>query len=188
MKTLLKHITPIILSFALGALVFHSKPTPRQGCIQQVPAKAINYITNNTVPVIVKEVRYKSIRDTIHDTIKIPVDSAKLAQDWLTKRYYNPVILDDSNGVITAKLMVTKNRLASWQVHKKLFVHSYKVYPPPVRKLFLGGGVIAYPDKVSMLAGGIYMDKHERAFGFMVDPVHNGIYLSAYWKLSFKKK
>jgi len=186
MKSLLKHIVPFILAFVLGALVFHSKPTPRQGCIQQVPAKSISYAVRTVAPVIIKEVR--TVYDSIHDSIPMPVDSAKLAQDWLMKRYYNPVILNDSNGIITAKLMITKNRLASWEVHKKLFVHSYKVYQKPVRKLFLGGGVIAYPDKLGMLAGGIYMDKHERAFGFMYDPVHNGIFLSAYWKLSFKKK
>jgi len=183
---ILKHIIPLLLAFALGAIMFHGKTTPREKCIQKIPTKSINYITTETVPVIIKEIH--SIRDTIHDTIKMPADSAALARDWLTKRFYNPTILNDTNGLITAKFMITKNRLASWQVNKKLFVHSYKIYQPKTRKVLLGGGILVYPDRFGIYAGGIYQDKHDRAFELMYDPINRGLFLSAFWKINFRKK
>ena len=188
LKIILKHVVPLLLAFALGAVMFHSKTPIREKCIQAIPKKSINYITNTTVPVIVKEVHYNSVYDTIHDTIKMPADSAELAQDWLTKRYYNPTILDDTNGLITAKFMITKNRLASWKVNKKLFVHSYKIYEPKTRKVLLGGGVLVYPDRFGLFAGGIYQDRHDRAYELMYDPINRGIFLSAFWKIRFRKK
>ena len=187
-KIFLKQVVPLLLAFALGAVMFHSKTPIREKCIQAIPKKSINYITNTTVPVIVKEVHYNSVYDTIHDTIKMPADSAELAQDWLTKRYYNPTILDDTNGLITAKFMITKNRLASWKVNKKLFVHSYKIYEPKTRKVLLGGGVLVYPDRFGLFAGGIYQDRHDRAYELMYDPINRGIFLSAFWKIRFRKK
>jgi len=180
-----KHIIPLLLAFALGAVVFHSNP-PREKCIQKLPAKSISYLRTETVPVIVKELY--STHDTIHDTIKMPKDSSELARDWLTKRYYNPTILNDTNGLITAKFMVTKNRLAKWEVQKKLYVHSYKVYMPPTRKFFIGGGVLAYPDRFGFFAGGMYQDRHDRAFEFMYDPINRGFFASAFWKIRFRKK
>ena len=187
-KIFLKQVVPLLLAFTLGAVMFHSKTQTREKCIQKVPAKAINYITTETVPVIVKEIHYNSIRDTIHDTIKMPADSAALAQDWLTKRYYNPTILNDTNGLITAKFMITKNRLATWEVSKKLFVHSYKIYEPKTRKVLLGGGILVYPDRFGLFAGGMYQDRHDRAYELMYDPINRGIFLSAFWKIRFRKK
>jgi len=184
MFNVLKHIVPLLLAFALGAVMFHNK-NPREKCIQAIPSKAISYITNNTVPVIIKEVH--SVYDTIHDTILMPKDSADLAEDWLAKRYYNPTILDDTNGLITAKFMVTKNRLAEWEVSKKLFVHSYKVYVPPRRKVMLGAGVLAYADRFGVFGGGIYKDRHDRTFEAMYDPINKGIFLAAFWKIKLKK-
>ena len=187
-KIILKHVIPLLLAFILGAVMFHSKQVTREKCIQTIPKKSINYITTETVPVIVKEIKYNTFRDTIHDTIKTPADSAALAQDWLTKRYYNPTILDDTNGLITAKFMVTKNRLAKWEVQKKLYVHSYKIYEPKTRKVLLGGGILVYPDRFGLFAGGMYQDRHDRAFQLMYDPINRGVFLSAFWKIRFRKK
>jgi len=187
-KIVLRHIVPLLIAFILGAIMFQSRAPKREKCIKAVPAKAINYITTTNVPVIVKEVRYQSIRDTVHDTIKMPSDSALLAQDWLTKRYYNPTILNDTNGIIKVNFMVTKNRLASWKVEKKLFVHSYKVYVPPRRKLLLGAGVLAYPDHFGAFGGAIYQDRRDRSFEAMYDPINKGIFIAAFWKLNFREK
>ena len=180
MKTWAKIIS-YLLAFALGAILFHQKQRPPNGCIQQLPARTISYPVVTYAPVVQKEISHTT--DTLKVEIPAKIDSLTIIVDYFKKRHYIDTIANDTNALIVISDTVSRNRILSRSVQKRFFTHSYKVYPPAKAHFFAGAAIGGNGSRFGFAPSLLYQDKHARLWGVNYDIFQKQIFISAYFRI-----
>lgn len=131
-----------------------------------------------------------SIPDTIYDTIFIhddgTVDSAAIIKDWLTIRNYADTLVNNDTATLIVFDQVYKNRIQNRRY--SLLMHPQPVvYSEKRTKLFAGFGANGWTDAFGVHGTLAILTKKDHLYSISYDPINKSVYLSLYWKISFRK-
>lgn len=117
MKNYLNAIPWIIISFLLSTM-FVYRECNRPIKIEYLPGDTItktDTIKGDSIPVPYPLIEIQKEDSVVYIEVPSAIDSAKIARDYFAKRYYSPVIIDDSLLYVRIEAMVTENKL-KWVV------------------------------------------------------------------------
>jgi len=186
----LKQIPYILLVVAFGYIMFLRECTHCPECEpcdtiveHHYHTDTVNSVDTAYVPRIVNHYH----TDTLIDTIEV-------YNDYFTINYYHDTILDDTNGFITISDSVTQNRIVYRRPVVRIFPHiitettTIRLKPELRNKVFMGLGVGRSVEEFGLSANVGLMTKRDNLYTISYDVLNKDIYLSMYWKLSFRKR
>ncbi len=194
MKTL-----PWIIIIVLIVVVFLQREcTPVPDCPPCLPCTLQHCDSTKGDTVFYQDTTYVPVPHFI-DTgstkyVYIPVDSADIIADYLSKKEYGDTLANDTNLFIAVYDVMQYNRIISRHPVIKFYptivtkTNTVTLNAEPVRKLFAGMGVGRNPHEFSLTANLMYMSKRDNAYSFSYDVFNKDMYLTMYWKIKLKKR
>jgi hypothetical protein len=177
-----------------------------QQCRHTPEPEIITTVTHDTIPgdsvpyeVLLKK-PYPVYRDTGSTKWKYEkVDTCQILQNYYAENYYQDTLKNDTSALIVLNDMVTENQL---QARKLTFqnrratvinttINNYGELP--THKIYIGAGlnnsvVNLDENTLGITANVLWVAKNRWAYEAGYDIFHNTIELTAFYKLSFKKK
>lgn len=147
-------ILPWIIISLLVSTMFIYRECSRPVKIDYLPGDTItktDTIKGDSIPVPYPVVEIKKEDSIAYVEVPAQIDSAAIAKDYFAKRFYSPVIIDDSLLYVRIEAMVSENRL-KWvvpyrQIRRPQIVNHYTTYqylPAQNKRFKIKPGAIGY--------------------------------------------
>lgn len=175
-----------------------------QQCRQPVPPEVLTTVTHDTIPgdsvpyEVLLPKPYPVFKDTGSTKYK-DVDTCAILRDYYAQYYYSDTMKNDTSALVIVNDMVTENKLQS---RKLIFqnrrptainttINNYG--EPPANKIYIGAGIgnsIANFDDntLALTANVLWVTKTRWAYEARYDILNKTAELTAFYKLSFRRK
>lgn len=183
----------MIVSLIVVIIIMRSCQPSTPNRVDPVPIviESTNYtpiITNEDKTIYLKYTE-TTAPDTIYDTIfnsNGNLDTLAILKDWLIKRDYIDTIVDNDSAMIIITDEVWKNRITNRSFRYTLYPQTIKV-PDRRVKIFVGFGAHGWKDSFGVHGSAALLTKKDHLYTLSYDPINPTVYLTVYWKLSFRK-
>jgi hypothetical protein len=172
-------ITVSFLLFAVGVLLHEKRNCPELQQKVEYVYDTVVIVKNNYVPVP------ESIEKIMYHTV--PVDTAKIIEDYFSKLYYCDTLINDTTALIVVRDSLMQNRIVSrsWEFQNRRPVQLITTLTPVVperNKLKFGAGLAIGGNRQNFeLAPGIILNKNRSTFTLSYDLYCRSLRLGYYY-------
>lgn len=195
-----KFISYIIIGVLIVAIII------LQQCRRDPEPEVISVVTHDTIPgdsipyEVLLPKPYPIFKDTGSTKWKYKdVDTCAILADYYAEYYYQDTLKDDTSALVIVNDVVTENRLQSrkltFQNRRPTMINTTitNYGEMPAHKIYLGAGlnnsVVNFDDNtLGLTANVLWVTKNRWAYEANYDVFHKNFEVTAFYKLSFKKK
>lgn len=121
-----------------------------------------------------------------------PIDSLAIVKAFFNENIVIDTVMRDSNIYLVITDTISQNKikrrtLSNFSIYPKYKIVTVTEKPKEVNKVYAGFGVGGNQYHFGMTANLLFVSKRSVAYGVSYDFLNNDVYLSLYWKLSFRK-